>query len=224
MSPEKNMNRKGTGDTLHYESIKRALHKEENVDLFVTRLQEWIDGLKEESSYFRRPEVLKPRSAESLALVQKVLGTTRRLRENVNELAQSPACRTVHDREPVKRMTDELGCFAELLRGMARNVAPRPRAGTNSRLSLERYALRGLMWLWKIYFPSVAMSYASESRFYRSADHVLQLIGTTRKDIRRLIKQENANFIEFLQHVPLPNRADILESKSKIVIPIWHKD
>ena len=106
-------------------------------------------------------------------------------------------------------MSNDLRQYDVFLEGLAESMRPLGPTGQSKRLS-ERYALRGLMWLFSRYMPNRKISYAPSSRFYRIADFMLREIGFTRVDLRELIKQEKEVHLRFLDENPISEDDDAI--------------
>ena len=192
------------------EEIEGVLGQSDRTTDFVNALDGWIEALNHPASFYRKAEIVKPRSAKAYQTVEAARKAAVGLDEKIVAICELPAYRWPADLSDLKKISDDLRQHIVFLEDLAERVRPLGPTGQDKRLYTQRYALRGLMWLFKRHLPKELISYVPASRFSRIADIMLKEIGYSRVDLRELIKQEKAIHSWFLHRYPVSGHDDLM--------------
>lgn len=183
--------------------IERMLSRSPQSTVFVDEMEKWIAALNRPGSYWSKPQISRPRSAAAVQTIEAARKAAAILDRKNREIVKLPAYRWSRELAVLDKLSDDLRQYEVFLAELTESMRPLGSTGQSRRLNTERYALRGLMWLFTRFLPNEKISYVPTSRFSRIADYMLKEIKFNRVDIRELIKQEREGFLSFLEQNPI---------------------
>ena len=192
------------------EKIEAILGRSERTAVFTDKLEKWIELLNHPESYYRKPEVSRPRTAAAVQTIEAARKAAARLDKKNQAIRNLHAYRSSRQLSVLDKMSSDIRQYDVFLEELAESMRPLGPTGQSKRLLTERYALRGLMYLFSRHLPNEKIGYTPSSHFYRIADCMLIEIGFIRADLRDLIKQEKDDYLLFLNEYPVSDDDDVI--------------